>query len=139
MNLNRLIPELVVSDFGTSVKFYTEIIGCKVLYERPEEYFVMFDLEGSNIMIEQAFSGGRRFSTAELIHPYGRGMNLQVKVSDIDILYKRCLDNQCTITIPIEEKWYRADNYELGNRQFVVSDPDGYLLRPFKDLGKRTV
>ena len=26
---------------------------------------------------------------------------------------------------------------EAGNRQFVVADPDGYLWRPFRDLGVR--
>lgn len=26
-----------------------------------------------------------------------------------------------------------------GNRQFVVADPDGYLLRFFSDLGQRPV
>ncbi|MEZ5374632.1 MAG: VOC family protein [Microthrixaceae bacterium] len=27
---------------------------------------------------------------------------------------------------------------EAGNRQFVVADPDGYLWRPFRDLGVRS-
>jgi hypothetical protein len=39
--------------------------------------------------------------------------------------------------IPIEERWYRRDQMETGNRQFVVADPDGYLLRFFSDLGRR--
>ena len=28
-----------------------------------------------------------------------------------------------------EESWYRRGSEENGNRQFVVADPDGYLLR----------
>jgi hypothetical protein len=39
--------------------------------------------------------------------------------------------------LPLEEKWYRRDGTEVGNRQFVVADPDGYLVRPFEDLGER--
>jgi len=27
----------------------------------------------------------------------------------------------------------------VGNRQFVVPDPDGYLLRFFQDLGERPI
>jgi hypothetical protein len=27
---------------------------------------------------------------------------------------------------------------EVGNRQFVLADPDGYLWRPFCDLGERS-
>ncbi|HXH57100.1 hypothetical protein [Iamia sp.] len=53
------------------------------------------------------------------------------------------------IVVPIEERWYRVDvaesggrwrmtgPTEAGNRQFVLSDPDGYLWRPFRDLGTR--
>ena len=35
------------------------------------------------------------------------------------------------------ERWYRKNGAEVGNRQFVVADPDGYLLRFFEDLGSR--
>ncbi|HSW93417.1 MAG TPA: VOC family protein, partial [Gammaproteobacteria bacterium] len=41
------------------------------------------------------------------------------------------------IFLPIEEKWYRANNVELGNRQFIVQDPDGYMLRFAEDPGER--
>ena len=49
----------------------------------------------------------------------------------------------------MEERWYRVDvaerggrwqttgPTEAGNRQFVLADPDGYLWRPFRDLGVR--
>lgn len=37
----------------------------------------------------------------------------------------------------MEERWYRVNEQETGNRQFVVADPDGYLLRFFEDLGLR--
>ena len=37
----------------------------------------------------------------------------------------------------VEEKWYRRDGFEVGNRQILVQDPDGYLLRFTEDLGER--
>jgi hypothetical protein len=37
----------------------------------------------------------------------------------------------------LEERWYRRGDTRLGNHQFVVADPDGYLLRFFQDLGER--
>ena len=40
-----------------------------------------------------------------------------------------------TIFLPIESRWYRVDEHHEGNRQFVVQDPDGYLLRFWSDLG----
>ena len=38
---------------------------------------------------------------------------------------------------PLEERWYRQDQTETGHRQFVVADPDGYLLRFFSSLATR--
>ena len=39
----------------------------------------------------------------------------------------------------MEENWYRQDEYLLGNKEFLVQDPDGYLLRFSEDLGKKKV
>ena len=61
----------------------------------------------------------------------------------------RAVDAGAQIVLPMEERWYRVDvaqpggrwqragPTEAGNRQFVVADPDGYLWRPFEDLGAR--
>jgi catechol 2,3-dioxygenase-like lactoylglutathione lyase family enzyme len=133
----RLIPELDVENLDRSLAFYTTVIGCAVLYERPEERFAFLDLEGAKLMLEQASGPGRRFSTAPLEHPYGRGVNFQIQVGDADELYARVLAAAAHIVIPIESKWYRRDDHDVGNRQFVVADPDGYLLRFFTDLGRR--
>ena len=133
----RLIPELDVADLDRSRAFYTTVIGCAVLYERPEERFAFLDLEGAKLMLEEAAGPGRRFSIAPLEHPYGRGVNFQIQVADADELYARVLAAGAHIVIPIESKWYRRDDHEVGNRQFVVADPDGYLLRFSTDLGRR--
>jgi hypothetical protein len=36
-----------------------------------------------------------------------------------------------------EEKWYRTGAAEAGVSQFLVQDPDGYLIRPQQALGSR--
>jgi catechol 2,3-dioxygenase-like lactoylglutathione lyase family enzyme len=133
----RLIPELDVANLDKSLAFYTSVIGCTVLYQRPEERFAFLDLEGAKLMLEEASGPGRRFSTAPLEHPYGRGVNFQIQVGDADELYAHVLATAAHVIIPIESKWYRRDDHEVGNRQFVVADPDGYLLRFFTDLGRR--
>ena len=38
-----------------------------------------------------------------------------------------------------ETRWYRTGAQEAGVVQFLVQDPDGYLLRFQSSLGKRTV
>ncbi len=39
----------------------------------------------------------------------------------------------------VEDAWYRAGTTEVGQRQFLVQDPDGYLLRLGAKLGERPV
>ena len=130
----RLVPELIVSDLSRSLAFY-EAVGFAVLYARPEERFAYLDREGAHLMLEEPV--GRAFLAGELVPPYGRGVNLQIEVSDVQSLYDRARALGLSVYLPIEEKWYRRDAERLGNRQFVVSDPDGYLLRFFEDLGTR--
>ena len=132
-----ITPELDVADLQKSLAFYVGVIGCKIEFERQEERFVYIDLEGAPLMLQEAAGPGRRFRTAPLEHPYGRGINLQIEVADVDGLHGRISAARTQIVIPLEEKWYRQDERELGNRQFVVADPDGYLLRFFTDLGAR--
>jgi hypothetical protein len=108
-----------------------------VLYARPEERFAFLELEGANLMLEEAAGPGRRFHTAPLEHPFGRGVNFQIQVENVDRLYARVLAAQSHVVLPMEERWYRRNDHETGNRQFVVADPDGYVLRFFTDLGQR--
>ena len=108
-----------------------------MLYTRAEERFAYLELDGVNLMIEEAGGPGRRFRTAPLAYPFGRGINFQIEVSHVDRVLERVLATGHTPLIPMEERWYKTARGLSGNRQFVVADPDGYLLRFFQDLGAR--
>ena len=41
--------------------------------------------------------------------------------------------------LPMQGTWYRRGEIELGDWQFAVQDPDGYLLRFLQSLGSRPV
>jgi catechol 2,3-dioxygenase-like lactoylglutathione lyase family enzyme len=135
---NALVPEFSVSDWRASRRFYCELIGFSVRYERPEEGFCYLDLGGAQLMIDQ-IGIGRDFASddAPLERPFGRGLNVQIRVSDVQAIIERLANAGIDLYLPLEEKWYRRDDQEVGNRQFVVADPDGYLLRLFEDLGSR--
>ena len=107
------------------------------MYEREEERFAYLNLDGAHLMLEEADGPGRRFLDAPLEFPYGRGMNLQIQVSDIQTLFEQVARQIKSIKVPLEDRWYRRNRHEVGNRQFVVADPDGYLLRFFESLGER--
>ena len=131
-----LVPELDVSDLDTSLAFYG-LLGFAVLYTRAEERFACLELDGVNLMIEEADGPGRRFRTAPLEYPFGRGINFQIEVSHVDRVLERVMVGGHAPLVPMEERWYRTARGLAGNRQFVVADPDGYLLRFFQDLGTR--
>ncbi|QLF69653.1 VOC family protein [Peteryoungia desertarenae] len=138
MRTNALVPELAVSNWRTSRAFCCDLIGFKVAYERPEEGFSFLTLGQAQLMIDQ-IGIGRTFEVedAPLERPFGRGLNLQILVSRVQPVLERLARAGIDLYLPLEETWYRKDNHEVGNRQFVVADPDGYLLRLFEDLGER--
>jgi catechol 2,3-dioxygenase-like lactoylglutathione lyase family enzyme len=132
-----LVPELDVSDLDASLAFYVGVLGFSVRYERPEERFAYLKRDGAELMLEEADGPGRRFHTAPLEAPFGRGMNLQVQVTEVAKLLAAVREAGAEVVVDLEERWYRRKDLEVGNRQFVVADPDGYLLRFFEDLGAR--
>jgi catechol 2,3-dioxygenase-like lactoylglutathione lyase family enzyme len=131
----RLVPELICSDIANSLDFYVRVLGFAIVHQRPEERFAYLDREGAELMLEQPTS--RRLAAGELEPPYGRGINLQIEVANVDALYEAVQRAGAQVFLPLEERWYRRRDGELGNRQFVVQDPDGYLLRFFQGIGTR--
>lgn len=132
-----LVPELDVASLEASLEFYVGILGFRVRYDRPEERFAYLEREAAELMLEEAAGPGRRFRTAPLEHPFGRGVNLQIACGDVEALERRVTAAGLDLIVALETRWYRAGQIERGNHQFVVADPDGYLLRFFEDLGER--
>ena len=111
-----------------------------MLYQRPEEGFAFLILGKAQLMIDQVGIGRTfTFNDAPFEYPYGRGLNLQIRVSSVDTILAALHHNSIPVYLPPEEKWYKRDQVEAGNRQFVVGDPDGYLLQLFEDLGERPI
>lgn len=133
-----LVPELDVSDLATAIDFYVRL-GFELAYDRSDEGFAYLKRGTVHLMLQAASGPGRRFRTAQLEHPYGRGINFQLEVEDITAVHQQVVVGGHEPLIPLEERWYRVHEHEEGNRQFVVADPDGYLWRPFEDLGERSV
>lgn len=135
--MRRLTPELDVASLDRSLAFYVEVLGFRILFDRPEERFAYLDLDGIRLMLEEAAGPGRRFRIAPLEHPYGRGVNFQIEVEDVDAIHARIRQAELDLVIPLEVRWYRRGQIEYGKQQFVVADPDGYLLAFYRNLGQR--
>lgn len=132
----RMVPELMVRDIARSRHFWIDLCGFEVVYQREEEAFVFLDREGAQFMLEE-IRGDDGWITGPLEAPLGRGVNFEIKVKSIDALHKRLLDAGWPLYRDPQERWYRSEQIEIGVRQFLVQDPDGYLLRFSAWIGNR--
>ena len=132
-----LVPELTVSSLDRSLAFWCGLVGFSVLYDRPEEGFAYLGREGADVMLDQYHPEGRHWLTRPFAPPLGNGLNLQIAVGEIAPILDRLAAAGWPLFMPVEDKWYRAGAEERGQRQVVVADPDGYLLRLAQGLGSR--
>ncbi|MFN3073690.1 bleomycin resistance protein [Acinetobacter sp. TY2] len=137
MKWNALVPELIVTDLEKSYYFWVNILGFSVKYQRTEEKFMYLELNGAQFMLEELQDD--QWVTGELNYPLGRGINFQLEVKQLDDILNRLHKAQWSIFSGLEERWYRAENVEHGQKQFLVQDPDGYLLRIIAVIGDRAI
>lgn len=114
------------------------MLGFEARYLRPEEGFACLALGDAELMIDQ-IGLGRDFRDLAPDRPLATGLNLQIRVSSVAPLLAALARHGLRLHLPLEDRWYRRDTEEVGNRQFVVADPDGYLLRFFEYLGARAL
>ena len=137
MHYSKLVPELIVNHLEQSRIFWIDYLGFNLSYERPEEKFIYLDLHGVQFMLEQVQT--EQWITAALTPPLGRGINFQIEVPALAPILARLKQVNWPLFAEVEERWYRAGTIEHGQRQFLVQDPDGYLLRLVEVLGDRAV
>lgn len=127
MEFNRLIPELTVMDIERTKKFYIDFLGFKLEYERPEDKFIFVSLEGSQFMFEEFHDTG--WNVNELDYPLGRGINFSIEVDDIGPIYEKFLAEGYPIFRTLMTSRYEVNGVFMEQKEFLVQDPDGYLLR----------
>lgn len=135
MKFNCLIPELRVFDLKKSKKFYTEILGFKVEYSRSD--FAMVVLGECQIMLQQLTLpsvNGSWNVTDDMEYPLGRGINFQIILPDIMPIYNSLKQNNVPIFIDILISHYKENDIVYTVKEFLVQDPDGYLLRFQQDI-----
>lgn len=79
-------------------------------------------------MIEEV-DADAQWHSADLQRPFGRGINMQFLTTQVSELFEKLLKTNQTFFAPLEEKHYRRADDTVVCRQFVIQDPDGYLLR----------
>ena len=125
MKFNSLIPELTVSNIEKSKEFYLEL-GFKIKYERIENKFCFLELENNQLMIEEI---NDNWNTAVMEYPFGRGINISMSVSDVEKMYNRLKNKNFKFFLDLEYHTYKVDEIIYNDKEFLIQDPDGYLLR----------
>lgn len=126
MKFNKLIPELSVADLEKSLRFYIEILGFKVEFERVEDKFAFVSYEGSQIMLEQDNGG---WMTGEISYPRGRGINFEIETGELDALAEKIEKKGVEFFRKPQRTSYRTGENSEIVEEFLIQDPDGYLLR----------
>ena len=135
MNFNCLIPELRVFDLEKSKKFYTEILGFSIAYQRED--FAMVVLEDCQIMLQKLTLPSPQGSwnvSEDMKYPLGRGINFQIILPDISKVYNSLKKEKVKIFIDLLLSDYQENDIINNVLEFLVQDPDGYLLRFQQDI-----
>ncbi len=126
MKFNDLVPELSVSDINKSKNFYTNILGFKIEYERIENKFAFLSYGGAQIMIEEI---NGNWNTGELEYPFGRGINFQIMTDDVYEIVSKLKQNNISLYRDIMTNRYECGSEVFIEKEILLQDPDGYLLR----------
>jgi catechol 2,3-dioxygenase-like lactoylglutathione lyase family enzyme len=124
---NRMVPELTVTDFTASLHFYADVLGFNIMIKRKDPDFAYISLGEAQLMLEQYHPGG--WNTGELTRPFGRGINFQIEVDDIEQILARVHAHGVRLYRDLHDNHYSTGETSACQREFLVQDPDGYLLR----------
>jgi catechol 2,3-dioxygenase-like lactoylglutathione lyase family enzyme len=126
MKFNALVPELSVTDIERSKWFYTELLGFQLEYERKNDKFAFLSLNNAQLMIEEI---NGYWETGLLEYPLGRGVNFQITIEDIQPIVNRLNQNAISLFREPFVSEYVTGVTVIKEIEFLVQDPDGYLLR----------
>jgi catechol 2,3-dioxygenase-like lactoylglutathione lyase family enzyme len=131
-----MVPELDVSDIEASLRFWRGLLGFEIAYDRPQAKFAYLEREGAQIMLCQL---NGNWETGALERPFGRGVNLQIATRSLTPIVSSLAQANWPLYREPFEAWYRIGDEprENGSREFLVQDPDGYLVRFSESIGNR--
>ncbi|MEO0474601.1 MAG: VOC family protein [Planctomycetota bacterium] len=125
-----LVPELSCRDLDRSLVFWTEILGFSVRFDREEERFAYLERGWAQVMLEEANGG---WETGPLEEPFGRGINLQIEVEDVVALHRHVIAAGVPMFRDLRVVEYRNGTEVHRAHEFLIQDPDGYLVRLVQD------
>jgi len=120
--LNKLTPNLIVSNVERSLAFYRDVLGFSVTATVPEfaPFAFAFMTRGDITVFLNAPEAAIAEYPAFKDRPIGGTLTLFFEVAGVRDAYA-ALDGKVKVVMPLEVKWY-------GMTEFAFEDPDGYLI-----------
>lgn len=120
--VNKLTPNLVVSDVARTVAFYRDVLGFQVQMTVPEEAPFVFAIltNGPVEVFANAHGVAADEYPAFRDQKIGGTLTLFMEVNGVEAAYD-ALKSKVNIVMPLEKKWY-------GMTEFAFTDPDGYII-----------
>jgi len=129
------ITEMMVSDYPAAFAFWTEVLGFAPSFIRPEQKLAhLVHPDGAQVMV---YERDGDWEVAAMEPPFGRGVVVQVFVANVGAVAARVEAAGVPFYVGLREKWRDWGDRMGGQREFLVQDPDGYLVMVAQRLGER--
>jgi catechol 2,3-dioxygenase-like lactoylglutathione lyase family enzyme len=129
------MTELMVTDYAQSRAFWTGVLGFELAFERPQQKLACLQHpDGAQVMI---YERDGDWETGAMERPFGRGVVVQVYVEDAKAAAARAETAGTPFYVALREKWRDWGDRLGGQREFLVQDPDGYLVMVAERIGER--
>lgn len=129
------MAEMMVTDYSASLAFWTGPMGFALAFERPAQKLAcLAHPDGAQVMIYQRDGD---WETGPMEPPFGRGLVVQVYVLDAAAAEATMRAAGVPFYVAPREKWRDWGDRMGGQREFLVQDPDGYLVMVAERIGER--
>ena len=115
-----IAPELFVRDIDASLRFYVDQLGFRTV--RRESGFAVVSLGDAHLLLATPDEAAPAMESWLASGPRGIGLDIRIMVDAVDALYQRASASGATVVREIDDRAY-------GLRDFIIADPDGFLLR----------
>ena len=128
------MAEMMVTDYAASYAFWTKVLGFDPAFERPAQKLACLEHpDGAQVMIYQREGD---WEVGPMEPPFGRGLVIQVYVRNADAVAARVAALGLPFYVAPREKWRDWGDRLGGQREFLVQDPDGYLVMVAERIGE---
>ena len=129
------MAEMMVHDYPRSLAFWTGPMGFTPAFTRPAQKLAcLTHAGGAQIMI---YERDGDWETGPMEAPFGRGAVIQIYVNDAAAMATAITAANIPLYVPLRDKWRDWGDRLGGQREFLVQDPDGYLIMIAQRIGER--